>query len=461
MPRETRARRQRPLQVFFGGRIFAVPRVDRYQTVVESIQFTCRALSNIDLNRVTLQSEAIPDCEGVEAVISPLLWSEVAEDVGLVKVVLEEEGEEGAESVATNEGGNSDVGGSEDEAAPLASTHTGCSNSPGQIRLNVATRTGKRIPIEAYPNMFVQTVIAMIALVEMGSVSFMDQIKLCTREGRSLPETDTLEDHAIGDGTTIYLVLQLRGGKPVIYLNPPARSSNVHASVDLNLHKSWYLSAIWPVPLSSRREGTSYGRRVLWNVSASPDGTLVDKDSGMNVSYLYWEALTDTANLLSPPPSPRRSTDSVAVISDVSTFDPACPFIGPDDSVLLPCNKIGAYLDNALTGLGLHTEARTSFITYWLPSILKHSYVALRFLPQEEYEQAAELTVKPTPDVVTRVFMLFRGVKESQLADWELARARASEDAAFWRDVVGVDLSAALDDTLFRVLEWGGMEVLG
>ena len=97
---------------------------------------------------------------------------------------------------------------------------------------------------------------------------------------------------------------------------------------------------------------------------------------------------------------------------------------------------------------------------YWLPSILKHRYVALRFVSQQDYERTAKLTVEPTPDVVTRVFMLFRGIKESDLGEWNAAAGRAQESVAFWRDVVGVDVEAALDDSLFRVLEWGGMEVL-
>ncbi|KAG2740062.1 hypothetical protein P692DRAFT_20840935 [Suillus brevipes Sb2] len=51
------------------------------------------------------------------------------------------------------------------------------------------------------------------------------------------------------------------------------------------------------------------------------------------------------------------------------------------DSVVIPVGK----------ALGLHTEARTSFITYWLTSFLKHEYIALRFVPQAAYERAASL----------------------------------------------------------------------
>ncbi|KAL1754049.1 hypothetical protein FB107DRAFT_263797, partial [Schizophyllum commune] len=118
-----------------------------------------------------------------------------------------------------------------------------------------------------------------------------------------------------------------------------------------------------------------------------------------------------------------------------------------------------SYLDKALAALGLHVEARTSFITYWLPDMLKHTHVALRFLDQVAYAHAAPLDVSPEPDVVTRVFMLFCGVKETELGEWEGAQAKAADSIDMWREVVGVNLEETLDESLFRVIEWGGMEV--
>ena len=100
---------------------------------------------------------------------------------------------------------------------------------------------------------------------------------------------------------------------------------------------------------------------------------------------------------------------------------------------------------------------------YWLPDLLKHEHVALRFIAQDAYERAASLRVAPTPDVVTRVFMLFRGVAIGDLGLWEAARARAADTGGlgsmYWADIVGVDAARAADSRIFRVLEWGGMEV--
>ena len=66
------------------------------------------------------------------------------------------------------------------------------------------------------------------------------------------------------------------------------------------------------------------------------------------------------------------------------------------------------------------------------------------------------LEIEPKPDVVTRVFMLFKGVDAAELA-WEEARDRVG--TVNWRAVVGVK-ETAMDEGVFRVLEWGGMEVL-
>lgn len=94
--------------------------------------------------------------------------------------------------------------------------------------------------------------------------------------------------------------------------------------------------------------------------------------------------------------------------------------------------------------------------------LLKHTFVALRFVSQAAFERAAPLTVDPKPDVVTRVFMLWKGIDADEvgLEMWEEARQRAQEDPTRWNSVVGIDETKARDESLFRVLEWGGMDVL-
>lgn len=68
------------------------------------------------------------------------------------------------------------------------------------------------------------------------------------------------------------------------------------------------------------------------------------------------------------------------------------------------------------------------------------------------------MTITPTPDMVTRVFMLFKGVKDTK--GWEAAVSRAQDDVALWTDIVGAKILTVEEASkLFTVLEWGGMEV--
>jgi hypothetical protein len=140
-------------------------------------------------------------------------------------------------------------------------------------------------------------------------------------------------------------------------------------------------------------------------------------------------------------------------------FNPANPSLVPENAAVLAFTCFLAHLDRALTSLGLHVSARNDFITYWLPHFVRirdrGQDVAFRFLPQPEYEYAARLYVTPAPEVVTRVFMLFGGVSAGDQA-WTGGYHRA--DTMDWKDVVGVR-DDAWDESKFRVLEWGGMEV--
>lgn len=55
--------------------------------------------------------------------------------------------------------------------------------------------------------------------------------------------------------------------------------------------------------------------------------------------------------------------------------------------------------------------------------------------------------------------MVFKGVEESELEVWPAARKRVNVDVSAWIDIVGVDVGRTVDEGLFRVIEWGGMEV--
>jgi hypothetical protein len=161
---------------------------------------------------------------------------------------------------------------------------------------------------------------------------------------------------------------------------------------------------------------------------------------------LFWEAATlSTSN-----PAP--------VNDDKNNFRPAHAIVDATNSIVLPFTDFISYLNSTLKSLTLHTSARNDFITYWLPHFVKINergqLIAFRLLPQIAYEKSARLNVTPRPDVVTRVFMLFKGVGREEENSFEIKTQDVN-----WRNVVGVK-DEAMDESLFRVLEWGGMEVV-
>ncbi|KAF7330044.1 Ubiquitin family protein [Mycena kentingensis (nom. inval.)] len=268
-------------------------------------------------------------------------------------------------------------------------------------------------------------------------------------EGRRLETHLTPADYDMEDGDKILVFVEQLGGKPVIYLRSPVE---LDATVDIGLTPDWSFSALYPVVPATKPQDPRLHEAATWRVWIKPDGTLLDESSGAEVSYLFWEASTNLPahSELSPPPSP--------ILGAADVFRPvlARSAFKADSSVALTIEELPLYLDAALVELGLDTEARTSFITYWLPALNHHKCVLLSFLPQASYESAAPLTVTPHPDVVTRVFMIFRALGEQEAMLWE---GKENRDASMWREVVGVPSKAKQQDmSLFRVLEWGGME---
>lgn len=177
--------------------------------------------------------------------------------------------------------------------------------------------------------------------------------------------------------------------KPVIYLYPEKETE-----VSVRLDYDGALTCAYPA-----YDGA-------WTVTAAPDGTLTD-EAGQTYNYLYWEGAAQTE------------------------YDFSQGFC-------VPGADTAAFLEDALSRLGLTRREANEFIVYWLPRMEPNPYNLIAF-QAEAYTDHARLTVTPEPDSLLRVFMAWKPLE----APMDLP---TQELPTFKR-------------TGFTVVEWGGAEL--
>lgn len=177
--------------------------------------------------------------------------------------------------------------------------------------------------------------------------------------------------------------------KPVIYLYPESTTD-----VTVKLDYAGELTCTYP----EYKDG--------WKVTASPDGTLKDAD-GQTYNYLYWEGQNHVEY----------------------DFSEGFCVAGSDTA---------AFLENALSRLGLTRQEANEFMVYWLPQMQENPYNLIAF-QSDVYTQAAQLSITPEPDTLLRVFMAWKPLKKEV-------------------EIPAQNLTAP-ERTGFTVVEWGGCEV--
>jgi hypothetical protein len=180
--------------------------------------------------------------------------------------------------------------------------------------------------------------------------------------------------------------------KPVIYLYPVQKQL-----VDVKINYQGNLIVSYP----KYNEG--------WRVTAYPDGRLINQLDNQEYSYLFWEGIDPKANY---------DLSSGFMVKGADTAE---------------------FLQNKLAQLGLTPKEYNEFIVYWLPQMQNNKYNLIHFATKEEYNDRAKLEIKPQPDSLLRVFMVFKKSDEK-------AEVIPQEIKSFER--IG-----------FTVVEWGGTEV--
>ncbi len=179
--------------------------------------------------------------------------------------------------------------------------------------------------------------------------------------------------------------------KPVIYLYP---EEETEVSVKVKLTDG-ELTCTYP----DYRDG--------WNVTAYPDGTIIDNADGNEYYCLYWEGVGK------------------------ADWDMSKGFVVKREDT-------ADFLREKLAEMGLTPRESNEFIIYWLPLMQENECNLITF-QTEQYEKNAVLDINPAPDSLLRIFMVY----EECDPDMEISPQKFER----------------FERKGFAVVEWGGSEI--
>ena len=82
----------------------------------------------------------------------------------------------------------------------------------------------------------------------------------------------------------------------------------------------------------------------------------------------------------------------------------------PKNGFVVAKNDVEQFLKDKLSQFGLIEKEYNEFIEFWLPKMSSKNYYFVTFVPQEQFDKLAPLSVEPKPDTIIRVFMDFEGL---------------------------------------------------
>ena len=180
--------------------------------------------------------------------------------------------------------------------------------------------------------------------------------------------------------------------KPVIYLYPE-EETDVHVELELTESE---LSTTYP----KYQDG--------WDVTAYPDGRLLNKADGTHHRYLFWDSVNCRTRF---------------------DFSEGFCVAGSDTE---------RFLKEKLNYMGMTEDEMNEFIVYWLPRMEHNAYNLIAF-QSDVYTDSAKLSITPAPNSLCRIFMAYVPL-----------------DSAV--EIEPQQLST-FERTGFAVVEWGGCEI--
>jgi hypothetical protein len=186
------------------------------------------------------------------------------------------------------------------------------------------------------------------------------------------------------------IVPPLECGKPVIYLYP-------ESMMDMS---------VWVSP----RGGFTYTEPEYgdgWEVTAYPDGRIVNQKDGREYPYLFWEG---RGGLYSP----------------VETY------------WVIERAGVESFLQSTLGSMNFNQQEIADFVEFWLPRMQNANYYKIGFHGTNVMDQLAPLSLSVKPHHVFRILMDYEELDVWQPSHPPARLPRANRDG-------------------FEVMEWGGV----
>ncbi|BGP20853.1 hypothetical protein JCM10213_008112 [Rhodosporidiobolus nylandii] len=243
-----------------------------------------------------------------------------------------------------------------------------------------------------------------------------------------------------------------RQEEPAIYVLPPVDLDDCHLQV-ASIDGSW-ISRHHPRTTIATLKGN---RAADWFFSVEVGGRVRDR-TGRSAKYIVCEV----EDIFYGRPFHLASRDGVPdrLCNDSPAFARILS-LRPSNSYILPARELLSRLPGMLEQFPLTPAMRTAFLDYVTPRI--EAFLVcdpdprnlFRFATQAELDEAIELHMWPTPEVVARVYLLFNKAREE-----EIRMRWRDPDRVDWALAAGVDVEKAENESLFRVIAWGAIRAM-
>lgn len=197
--------------------------------------------------------------------------------------------------------------------------------------------------------------------------------------GKDLKCGHTLEHYGIQKESTLHLILNLSGGKPIIAFNYE-NDEEVEINIKLN---NWKFDNIFPKPDENIFDNSIKWKKVM--IKGNHERHLIYNNK--DYSYLFWDGNAELKSF---------------------NFDENEKFF-----IVNKCDYESFFM-NQLEILELDWKEITDFISYWLPYLNKYKTCKIQFMNKNSYKNKIQTIINPSPEKHVQVFMLFKEFNDTK-----------------------------------------------